>query len=140
MADVQHEPLEMSQVMDAHENRSEHFARRKKVPQIRPGELATGQTVARRVDRLLIVAKTGILEPHLPIRRKRVGIAAVAGRQHAIEHVHPRRDGRDDVPLVADAHQIPRFIGRQQRGRVIDHPNKLLVGLPDGHAADRKAG
>ena len=47
-------------------------------------------------------------------------VAAVAGRQHAIEHVDAARDGFQKVRRRADAHEVTRLLGRQRRRRLVD--------------------
>ncbi len=51
----------------------------------------------------------------------------------------PRATDSDDVVRRADAHQIARAIGGQDRRHRLDHAQHHLLRLADGEAADRIA-
>ena len=52
----------------------------------------------------------------VPAAGEEVAVARVAGRHHAVEHVHPARHRLDQVLGRAHAHQVARLV-RGQRGR-----------------------
>ena len=63
-------------------------------------------------------------------------MAAGAGRQHAVEHVHATRDGFDDIDRLADPHQIARPVGGQHGRRKIQHLDHGCMPLTHGQPAD----
>ena len=67
-------------------------------------------------------------------------VSAVAGRHHAIEHVDAAGDRFEKIGGRADAHQIPRPLGRQRRRRLGDDFEHHLLGFADGEAADSVTG
>ena len=71
---------------------------------------------------------------------ERRGIAAVARRQHAVEHIDAGADAGEEVLRPADAHQIARFLDRQQRRRRAEGGDHLRRRLADAEAAQGVAG
>ena len=55
----------------------------------------------------------GVVEIDRAEAREHRAVAAVAGRQHAVEHVDAARDRLEQIVRRADAHQIARPVGRQ---------------------------
>jgi hypothetical protein len=67
---------------------------------------------------------------------ERRGVAAVAGGEDAVEHVHPGEDGGEDVSLVPDAHEVAGLLGGEHGGGVADDSSDIGELLADGDAAD----
>ena len=65
--------------------------------------------------------------------------AAGAGRHHAVEHVDAARHRADQVVRRADAHQVARPVGRQQRHGRVQHGEHRRLALADRQPADRVA-
>ena len=63
-------------------------------------------------------------------RRQRRARARRAGRQDAVEHVDPRRDHAEDALDVAEAHEVARPVGRQERRRPADRRRASPRGSP----------
>ena len=63
-----------------------------------------------------------------------------AGRQDAIENIHTAQHTVDQIFGRADAHQVTRFILRQQRKHDIEHGMHLVLGLAHRKPADGDAG
>ena len=77
-----------------------------------------------------------VAQPQGAAREEGEGVAAVARRQDAVEHVHAGQDRREDVRRHADAHQVAGPVRRQQRGGISDRLDHLLVALADAQAAE----
>ena len=60
-------------------------------------------------------AKRAFLRFRRPLPGERRAGAPEPGRQHAVEHVDPALDHLEDALRVADAHEVARPLGRQQR-------------------------
>ena len=118
----------------------QHLFRFEQVAQIGAGISPADRAVALRVDRLLIALILLIFDIDHARPREQVSVAAVACRHDTVEKVHAARDGFDDVPRCADAHQVARLVGRHiglDGGNGIIH---LLCRLPHREAADRITG
>src|SRR3954463_3434557 len=113
--------------MQADQDWPEHLTRAEQMPQVGPREWGVvrglpavpsrvaGVAVAPRLNRERVGGVLVVLEPDLTGGRERVGVAAVARWEHAVEHVHPRADRGQYVPLVADPHQVARLgIGEER--------------------------
>lgn len=104
-SDVQHKPLEVPNVMGTHQCWPKHFFSHKEVPEVRTAESAGAAfAVTGGVDWQRIFGKSRISQANWAVGREGVGIAAVAGGQDAVEHIHPGSHRHDDVPFVANAH------------------------------------
>ncbi len=68
-----------------------------------------------------------------------MAVARVAGRHHAIEHVHAARDRFDQVLRPAHAHQVAGAVFWQLRACVFEHCVAFGLGLTDRQATDRIA-
>ena len=79
--------------------------------QIGAAELAAGRAAARRIERRRVFRMPRILEIERAVPGECLTVAARAGRQHAIEHVHAAQHRADDIVRLADAHEIARTIG-----------------------------
>ena len=124
-SDVQHEGLEVMDVVHAHEDRPKHLSGKKKMPQIGPAVAhggfsidpspRAGQTRAPWLDDGFIFSELSILEIDPPRTGKGRCTASVSCGQHAVEHVHSGADGLHDIPLIADTHEVPRTVSRKLR-------------------------
>src|ERR1051326_6245082 len=90
------------------------------MPQIRARVAATNRTVARLVERTLVLYPLRVLDVQLAARRERLPGAAVASREDTVEHVDATRDGFDQIFGSADAHQITRRLRRHTRRDIVD--------------------
>ncbi len=79
-------------------------------------------------------------KPDRPLGREHRRHSTVPGRQDAVEHVDAGGDRHDDVPLVADPHQISGPIFRKTGGGEFDDFTDQFRALADRHAADRVSG
>ena len=67
---------------------------------------------ARLVERARVVAVARVVEVDRAEARERRAVAAVTGRQHAVEHIDAALDRLEQIVRHADAHEIARPIGR----------------------------
>ena len=85
-------------------------------------------------------AKRALRRLRRPSQRERAARAGGPGRQHAVEHVDAARDHLDHALGVADAHEVARLAGGQERGGAPASPRtSARVLLADAEAADRVA-
>src|SRR5258706_1514619 len=134
-ADVRHEPLEEPNIMHRNEDRAKHFACKKEMPDRPAGKRAAGIAVAAGLDRPAIGSVLAGLETNWSIASKRIGIAPVSRRQHAIEHINARGDGGGNIAREPDSHQITRLFGRKHRRGGLQHTLHRLKPLADGQPA-----
>ena len=82
--------------------------------QVGAGEMFAGVTVAGRIQRRIVLFMEGIADFQHTGIDKQVAIARIAGRHHAIEHIHSTAHALNQVLRLAHAHQVARLIRRQQ--------------------------
>src|SRR5919198_1519739 len=86
-----------------------------------------------------IVGEGGVAEVQAAGGREGRAGAAEARREHAVEHVYSALDHFEDALRVADAHEIPGTLGREERRGTLDRGPRGLACLADGQAAERVA-
>ena len=112
-----------------------------KMPQIAPAVPPTaGRAGTCLIDGSMIIGKSRVLQFYWPRAGEGITLATVAGWKNAVEHVDPGRDGPDDVTLVADSHQIPGPVLREQLRGEGDGLVNLFGGFSDGDATDGVSG
>src|SRR5207237_5388114 len=85
------------------------------VPDVRACEPGAGRAVATLVERALVTGEASVPEVEPAARRERGAGPSHPRRQDAVEHVHAPLDHLENALRVADAHEIPRLLGRQER-------------------------
>src|SRR5579863_7581019 len=106
MTNIRHQPLVEPDIMHGNEDGAKHFAREKKVPDRTSRKSPAGITPATAFYRTCITLINAVPQPDRSAARERIGIAAIAGRQHAIEHINPRGNRGHNVTRITDAHQL----------------------------------
>src|SRR5271166_2164676 len=109
-AHVCHQALIVGKVDGSERDCAKHLARLEQMMKVCPRIVAGGSAVAFRIDGARIICMTGILEVQRPEAREGEPVAAIAGRQHAVEHVDAARHCFDQVRRGADAHEIARAL------------------------------
>ena len=84
-------------------------------------------------------AIAGVAEVHLARRRERRARPRHARRQHAVEHVDAAGDHAEDALGVAEAHEVARLVGGQERRRPADRLEHLGPALAHREPAERVA-
>jgi hypothetical protein len=107
--------------------------------QVRPRVARTRFAAARCIERLIRDAVDAATEVELAARRERDAVLCERGRHDAVEHVDAAVHGLEQIERRADAHQVTRLVGGQQRRGQLGHVLALRTGLADGEAADRVA-
>src|SRR3712207_170156 len=92
------------------------------------------------VKRSEIPAVAGVLEVEATIGGQRCPVAGEAGREHAVEDVHPEGYDLQYPDRVPDPHEVPRPVGGELSCRDGERLQHLVAWLPDGEAADGVAG
>ena len=98
--------------------------------------MAAGIAAAEGVDGAEIVLVAGGLDDHLAVAGEDAALAGVAGRHHAVEHIHPVGDVVEQVAGGANPHQVAGFVLGQdviQEGGDAKH---ILFGFAHREAAD----
>src|SRR5690242_6332555 len=109
------------------------------MPQIRARVAATDGTVARLVERPLVLHPLRVFDVQLAARRERLPGAAVASWQHTVKHIDAACDRLDQIFGSADAHQITRRFWRHTWRDVVDDLKHDGLLFADAQAADRVA-
>ena len=84
-------------------------------------------------------AKRAFFRFRRPAERQRRARPADARRQDAVEHVHAALDHLEDALRVADAHEVARLLGGEERRGVRDGLEHRVAGLPHAEPAERVA-
>ena len=98
--------------------------------------MPAGVAGAALLQRAGVVAVAGVAQAQHAGVGEQIGVAGVAGRHHAVEHVHAPAHGLHDVLRCADAHQVARLARRQARADEIEHAQHVLARLAHRQAAD----
>src|SRR5579859_1861726 len=128
-----------AQIMQAQQPQAENLLLVDEMADVRARELCARRAPAVGVERALVARETRVpeIEPSLP--RQRAAGARRPRRQHAVEHVDAARDDLEHALRIADAHEVPRLLSRQERcslrGRIEHRP----AVLADAEPADRVA-
>src|SRR5688500_14960933 len=102
------------------------------MPYICTAVVATGVTVAMRVNRAGILGVTGVLYLNRSVVRKKPTIASVARRQHTIEHIDAAIYRVYQVLRRTDAHQIARLVSRHSWCDVVENTQHIFFRLANG--------
>ena len=89
-----------------------------------------------RVERLGIVGMARVLDVDRAEAGESNAVAAIARRQHTIEHVDAASDGFEEIGRRADAHEITRPLRRQRRRGLADDFEHHALRFADGKPAD----
>ena len=92
------------------------------------------------IERARIVGMARVAQVDRAATREGEPMTAVAGGQHAIEHVDAAADRFQQILRRANAHQIARLVGGQRRCDLVDNAEHDLLRLADREPADRIAG
>lgn len=89
---------------------------------------------------LVIHLVTGVADLQIAVAREDGAVACIAGRHHAVKHVHAVGNALHQVFGRTHAHQVARLVGGQQMRRVGHDLQHLVLGLAHGDAAHGIAG
>jgi hypothetical protein len=112
-ADACHQVLVIVQVHFTEQHGAQHFVGLDQVMQISPPIVPRGRAAAFGIERARIGGVAGVAQVDRAEPRIDEAVAAVAGRQHAVEHIHAAPDRFEKVVRRADAHEITRPVGRR---------------------------
>src|SRR5437867_7528623 len=107
--------------------------------QVRAGEAGARRARAILVQRSRIAREAGVVEVEPAVPGVRAAGPAEPRRQDAVEEVDPALNHLEDPARVADAHEVTRPGGREERRRPADGLEGLLARLPHAEAAERIA-
>lgn len=105
---------------------AKQLTRRNQVPHVSARVILVYKTGAVGVQRREIVGPFPVAHVHHPVAGKNHAVAAVAGGHHTVHHIHTPVNGFENICRRADAHQIARFVGRQN---LVHHLNHLIHHL-----------
>ena len=92
-----HQILIKVQIVNRRQCPVNRFIRKQQMPQIRTAEsLSTRRAAAGCVDRITVLAKRLVLQPHLPVPRKYCALPRIPSRYNAVENIHPTFHRRHD--------------------------------------------
>src|SRR5262249_2744313 len=100
-------------IVQRQKRRPQHLVGQEKMMEVGPAEMAAWITRAIGLQRRRNSLVDRIADTERSGGGERRGIAAVARRQHTVEHVNSAADGMQDVLGAANAHEIARLFGRQ---------------------------
>lgn len=132
--------LVVGDVVERQEDRAEHFAGNKKVPEIRTGVAAAGQAAAVGIEGSEVLLVCGIFDADGTMAGEGHSIAAIASRHNAVEHVDAAADGFEQIFGATDTHQIARLVRGQERDSAVEGGIHLRRRLSDTQATDGVAG
>ena len=124
--------------MPAEQDLAEDFVGADQVVQIGLGILRR-RPVDGGIERILVLGEAGVLQVQRAVPGPGLAVAAGAGRQDAVEHVHAAIHRLDQVDRLAHPHQIAGTVGGQHLGGVVQHLAHGLVAFAHGQTADRVA-
>ena len=110
-----------------------------KMMQIGARIVLTGIAVALRIQRSGIALVLRVADFHYAVGDKKVSIAGVARRHHAVKHINAAAHALHPVFRFAHAHQVARFICRDLRADVLQNAVHILFRLADSQTADSVA-
>ena len=122
--------------MQAEEPQPQQFVLVDQMPDVRAREPRAGRAVAAVFQRAGVAGVARVAEVDPPAGGQRRSRPRRSRRQHAVEHVDPARDHLQDPFRIADAHEVARLVGRQQRRRPADDIEHLVPVLTDREAAE----
>src|SRR6266446_5355543 len=106
-----HQLLIISEVHCREEDRPQHLAALDEVVEIGARKVPRRRARARLVERAGIVGMARVLDVDRSKPSEGDAVAAVAGGQHAVEHVDAAGDGFENVRGHPHAHEVARTIG-----------------------------
>ena len=116
------------------------FSSGEKMPKIGASIAPADAARALRVDRILILGVTRVLDEDAALRGVKARVTRRTRGENAIHHVDAERDVLGDLFGLAHAHQITRTIVREKRGDFGGHFAGEFVRFTDGEAADGVTG
>ena len=116
-------------VVDRGQRRRQHLVGVEQVVQVGAAEVAAAVAVAAGIDREEIAPVVLVGQADLPPPGEGGGATRVAGRDHAVEHVHAALNALEDILRQSDPHQVTRLVGRQERFGEVDHLLEQLQPL-----------
>ena len=125
--------------MEGGEARAQDLPAPVEMVQVGAGEARAGGASAAGLDRPDVVAVAAVADAQHPVPDEEVAVARVAGREHAVEEVHPPPDRLHDVLRGPHPHEVAgrarRHVGREP----VEHLEALLHRLAHREPADRVA-
>src|SRR5438067_7132463 len=116
--------------MQAQEAQPQELVLVDEVAQVRAREALAGRARTAFVQRARIAGETGVPEVEASLPRERRARAGGARREHAVEHVDAPLDHLEDALGVANAHEVARLAGREERsgpGDSLEHQPPILA-------------
>src|SRR5436309_5576141 len=116
--------------MQAQEAQPQELVLVDEVAQVRAREALAGRARTAFVQRARIAGETGVPEVEASLPRERRARPGGARREHAVEHVDAALDHLEDALGVADAHEVARLAGREERsgpGDSLEHQPPILA-------------
>ena len=127
MADFFNQVGQEVHVVHARKYLPEHLVRAEEVVYVRAGVFGTNGTSAVCIERREVVLIFVIWNLVLAVGGINAAVAAVAGREHAVERVDAGLYADKHIFRLADAEQMPRFILRQLRIYFIQNTEDVLL-------------
>src|SRR6476646_3600468 len=112
-ADARHQLLVVSHIDRREQDAAEDLVRFHQVVKVRARIVARRRTAAGFVEGTRIVRVARVLEVDPPKSRKGEPMAAVAGREHAVEHVNAARHRRENIFGRSHTHEVARTVDRK---------------------------
>ena len=106
------------------------------MPQIAAAKVAAGVAGAALFDRAGVLVMNRIADIHHTGAREQVGVARMAGRHDAVEHIDAAPYRFDDVLRPSHTHEIARLEQRHVGQQPIEHEIALRLALSDREAPD----
>ena len=137
---VQHQALEVTQVMGRNQTPRHGFAGIQEMSYVGPAVAPrTGRTITARINRGIVLSKLCIFEIHASRTREGLGISSVSGRKDAVEHVDSTADRMQDVLFVSHPHQVARLLRWQAWCSERHDLGNLLRTFSNRNAPNREA-
>lgn len=126
-------------IVNAHQRGGGHFAHAVRVADVGPRVMRAGVARAAVHQWGEILFVLGVADNPASRGCKEGAVPCYARGQHAIEQVDAVPDAFQQILGRADAHQVTRFVPRQLRRGVRNHPTHLHFGFSHAHPADGEA-
>src|SRR5918998_2180863 len=127
-------------VVEGYEPVAEQLVFPDEVRQVRPAVRATRLAGALRVERAEVSPEPCVPEVDAARGGQRRPVTRQAGRQDAVEQVHPEPDDLEYPDRVPDAQEVPRLVGRKQRRGQSEGPEHLSPRFSHREPTDSVAG
>src|SRR5262249_35788258 len=127
------------QIMQAQEPQPEDLLLVEQVPNVRAREPGAGGAAGVLVERAGGTGDLACLDVQLPLPGQGAAGARVPRPGDAVEHVDAALADLEDADRIADPHEVPRLVRREQLRRPRGRVEHLLARLADRQAAKRVA-